>query len=214
MKREGILFCLCGPAAAGKTTVSKHLIESHQPCSLSISVTSRKPREGEQDGKSYHFVTLGEFEQKIAENKFFEFEKVHDNYYGTLQSTIDNCISSGEDLILDIDIRGAKTFRERMPKNTVVTFITPPSAETMVARMKNRAVISDEELKKRMKTAEDEYQSVLLDYRSSGGLIDYFVVNNEITQTCKEVSTILEAERHALKRCLADELSKYCTIKM
>lgn len=210
LKREGILFCLCGPAGAGKTTVSHHLIKNNPPCSFSVSVTSRPARAGEVDGRDYHFVSKAEFERRIAAKELFEFEEVHGNYYGTLKSSVLEALKGGVDLLLDIDIKGALTFKNQLPKNTVIVFLVPPSASVLKDRLIARGSISAEDLQRRLTTAESEYKKII--ESRDLGVIDYLVVNNELEKTCSVVSAILTSARSSLIRTDLNSLRTLCVI--
>ncbi len=208
--REGILFCLCGPAGAGKTTVARHLVENNPPCAFSVSVTSRLPRTGEVDGKDYHFVNRSEFERRIAADELFEYEEVHGNLYGTLKSSVMESLSGGVDLLLDIDIKGALTFKNQLPNNTVIVFLIPPSASVLKERLIARGKMTEEELRKRLNTAEKEYLS-LVDSKNKQ-IIDYVVINNILDETCRIVASILTGERNRLSRTNLDSLKKVCVV--
>ncbi|RMD86504.1 MAG: guanylate kinase [Candidatus Dadabacteria bacterium] len=197
LKREGILFCICGPAGVGKSTVARYLVENYSEVEFSVSATSRPPRKGESDGVDYHFMSREEFERRISEGDFFEYEEVHGNYYGTLKSSVEGAITAGTDLLLDIDIKGALTFKRKKPDNTVIVFMVPPSLKELISRIKYRGSISDEELSRRLKTLEEEYR-ILFDLGKEN--IDYLVVNAELSETCDLVSYIFQAERMKLKR--------------
>jgi guanylate kinase len=143
LHRTGILYCLIGPAGSGKTSLCERLLaEFGDAVRYSTSVTTRAPRPGEIPGKSYHFVTREEFEDARARGEFFEWEEVHGNLYGTRLSTLTDCIKSGIDLLLAIDIRGALKVRESFPFNAVLTFLVPPSVEELIARVTARNQIS------------------------------------------------------------------------
>ena len=210
LSRQGVLLCLCGPAGSGKTTVSKFLIDNCPPCAFSVSVTSRAPRAGEIDGQAYHFVSREEFEKKIAQNDFFEFEEVHGNLYGTLKSSVSESINKGVDLLLDIDIQGALTFKRQMPENTAIVFLVPPSASILVERLKARGSISEAELSKRLGTAKKEYETLLAPENAK--TIDFFLVNNDLKETCASVASILASERHKLKRLNTVDVKQICII--
>ncbi len=210
MKREGILFILCGPAGAGKTTISNYLVDNFPPCSFSISVTSRLQRSGEIPGESYSFVSREEFNRKIDNGEFFEYEEVHGNFYGTLKSSVQDSLSNGVDLLLDIDIKGALTFKNQVPNNSVAIFIVPPSGAILKERLFARGSISSEELSRRLRTAEVEYETV--NNLLSQNKIDYFLVNDKLSDTCNLVSQILIAERMKLIRLNNSDINAICKI--
>ncbi len=204
--REGILFCLCGPTGAGKTTIANYLIENFPPCEFSVSVTSRDPRPGEVEGKSYHFVTPVDFKSKVKEGAFFEHEVVHGNFYGTLKKTVHDSLGSGIDLLLDIDIKGALNFKQNLPNNTVVVFVTPPSIRILKERLLGRGKITEADLAKRLGTAKTEFQTVTT--LCADNKVDYFVVNDEIGETLTVLSKILQSERNRLLRFSAEDVKQ------
>lgn len=206
MERSGIIFCLIGPTGSGKTTHCKKLRKANENTTArSISVTSRMPREREVDGRDYHFVSREEFQKKIDDGDFFEWEEIHGNLYGTLQSSISEAIDSGLDLLITPDIRGAFTLKKKYDKHCSIVFLVPPSKEVLLERIKRRGGVSDEELKARLKTAELEFQLLAKDVDGAGA-IDYFVVNDDKEATFSTLSSILSAERSSIERFNIEEL--------
>ena len=198
--RSGILFCLVGPAGGGKTTVAQKLLQEFaDSLSISVSVTSRSPREGEIDGKSYVFVTKEDFKKRVSNNEFFEWEEVHGNYYGTLKASFEQVKTKNKDLLLVIDIRGALNVKKHYPDNTVICFLVPPSLEALESRLRARGAIKEEDFKRRLATARDEYLA-LMDKGGRKEGIDYLVVNDSIELTCDTVSSVLKAESCNLQR--------------
>ncbi len=208
--RSGMLFTLVGPAGAGKTTLSKALLQKFSSLSLSISVTSRAPRSGEKDGREYFFVGKDEFKKRVDTGEFFEYEEVHGNFYGTLRSTLDTNIREGRDLLLDIDIRGALNFKRAYPDNAVIVFIVPPSFEELKNRVTSRSSVTTEELTRRIVTAKAEYSKVLDD---SGKAIDYLLVNEDLERTNEVLHSIFTAESARLKRLKANSYKPILSIK-
>ncbi|MEZ4754846.1 MAG: guanylate kinase [Bdellovibrionota bacterium] len=210
--RQGMILALIGPAGSGKTTLSSILTEKFpDEVKLSISVTSRPKRESEVDGESYIFVSRDEFMKMVANGEFFEWEETHGNLYGTLKSTVENSISAGEDLVLDIDIRGALNFKRVYPRNTIIVFIAVPSFVVLMERLKNRGYISSEELNKRLKTAEFEYQKIL-ELHAQGSQIDYVLINDKIENAEADLIEIRRAEICSFKRLHSEILAKFCEI--
>lgn len=207
LEREGILLCLVGPSGSGKTTLAQRLLKDFPDLKKSISTTSRAPRPGEQNGVSYHFLSRDEFEKKIADKALFEYEETHGNYYGTLQSTIDQTVAGQGDLLLDIDIRGALNFRKRLPKNVVVIFLVPPSFAALKERLEGRGPLDPAEFKRRMETAQREYQSAL-DCAQKGQGIDYWIVNDQLEQAYLAVKGVLIAERLRVGRIQQEPLKQ------
>lgn len=208
--REGILFILCGPAGAGKTTVAHHLQEKYPPCDFSVSVTSRLPRSGEKNGVDYYFVSEAEFKERIARDEFFEYEEVHGRFYGTLKSAVNEALQSGKDLLLDIDIKGALTFKKHLPKNAVIVFLLPPSVDVLKARIVSRGGMDPSELTKRLETAKREYDTLLSESNST--IVDYALVNEDLNLTCNNVASILIAERQRRSRINRDVLAGICKV--
>lgn len=213
MKRRGILFCFVGPAGSGKTTFAARLLRADPDrLKLSVSVTSRTPRAGEQDGVHYHFVTREDFRSKVERGEFFEWEETHGNYYGTLSSTVRDAMASGIDLLLDVDIRGALNFKKSFPDNTVIAFVIPPSTEELKNRIKMRSSVSENELSTRLATARSEYARLIELAEKDAARVDYIVLNDELEQAYSRIVSILEAERARCKRLELEELRRLCTI--
>jgi guanylate kinase len=209
MKRQGILFALIGASGSGKTSIAKQILDNDTGTKFSVSVTSRALRVGEIDGVHYHFVSRTEFEQKIAQGEFFEHEEVHGNLYGTLRATVDQAITDGQDLILDIDVAGALNFKKRFPHNTVIAFISPVTRQQLLDRLQGRGQISADEFARRLRTAEREYARLLESVESSGA-IDYFVLNDRFESALELCKAILAAERSRIQRLDRTALQALC----
>jgi guanylate kinase len=199
-ERSGILLCLVGPAGGGKTSIAKALIaESSGRLQKSVSVTSRKMRDGETPGGSYHFVSKQEFEKRVAEGLFFEWEQVHGNLYGTLRETLDQAVSHGNDLVLDIDIRGALNLRRSYPRDVVIVFVLPPSPEVLRERIVGRGGLAEGELEARLATARTEYARILELYQAQDAH-EYLVVNETLSDAVVATRGVLDAERKRFQR--------------
>jgi guanylate kinase len=183
---------------------------------ISVSATTRSPRPGEVDGKSYHFLTREQFEELEKRGDFFESEEVHGNFYGTLRATVEDSIRDGVDLLLDIDIRGALRFKAAYGRFTVLNFVVPPTFEILRDRLKRRAGSTPEDLKKRIATARKEYQVV----RTSSSFttaaqspeVDYLIVNDDFNTAYGRLLGILQAERLRMSRLSAEEVERICSV--
>ncbi|RIL08295.1 MAG: guanylate kinase [Proteobacteria bacterium] len=212
LARSGILFCLVGPVGSGKTSLSRALIEANPgSLKLSISATSRPIRTGETPGQSYHFVSEQEFQKRVAAGDFFEWEKVHGNYYGTLIATLNEAIKDGIDLILDIDIKGAQNFRRKYPDQAVSIFLVPPSASALRERVMARSKVSDQELRNRLNTAQQEYDTII-SISGVPGSWDYLVINDKYEETLATLQAIISAERAKIWRMNQKDLQRYCKV--
>ncbi len=210
LTRKGLILCLVGAAGSGKTTLCRKLLEEQGArVTKSVSVTSRSPRPGEVNGKSYFFVSRDEFMRKVASGELFEWEEVHGNLYGQLKSTITNAISSGIDLILDIDIKGAFSVKKAYCDFTSIVFLLPPSFEELKNRMLSRGPMEASEFERRIQTANREYETLLASFTDKGK-IDYLLVNDKIQDTMNCLNGILSAERSRLSRYEASEVRDVC----
>ncbi|WP_430398223.1 guanylate kinase [Ferrovibrio sp.] len=190
LARRGLMLVLSSPSGAGKTTISRRLLEADKELHLSVSVTTRKPRPGEVHGTHYHFISNEEFGLMVNRQELLEHAKVFDYYYGTPKDLVEKRLSSGQDILFDIDWQGTQQLRQHARDDLVSVFILPPSTRDLEKRLKTRAQDSAEVVAKRMSKAADEM--------SHWAEYDYVVVNHDIEQCLAEVYAILRAER--LKR--------------
>lgn len=181
------IFVLSSPSGGGKTTVAKYLLKKYDNFVFSISATTRKPRPDEHNGKDYHFMSHEEFELAIGKGDLVEYERIYDNYYGTLRSEIDSAIAQGKIVIFDVDVKGALSLKKAYPKQSLLIFIEPPSLDVLEDRLRRRHTESEEELAKRLKRAEMEI--------AQKDKFDYLIVNNDINETFGKVESILRAEQ-------------------
>lgn len=187
----GLLVVLSGPSGAGKGTLCKALLEQMPSLNYSVSLTTRLPRAGEIDGVNYFFVTQQKFEEMIANNELLEWARVHDNYYGTPRSYIEQCLTQGEDVILEIDTQGAMQIKAKFPE-AVFIFILPPSLAELAARISKRGTETPEVIAKRLKAAVTEL-SYITEY-------DYIVTNDIIDDALNKLMAIITAEKSRVKR--------------
>lgn len=189
---KGKLFIISAPSGTGKTTLLQKVMAEVASLQFSVSHTTRQPREGECNGREYHFVDRQEFSRMQEENLFLEWAQVHDNYYGTSLEEIDRRLASGVDIILDIDVQGADIIREAKSVDAAFIFICPPSLAELKKRLERRATDSEESIRVRLHNAEEEMQSV--------GRYEYVVVNDAIDQAAHTLQSIIIAERARMRR--------------
>lgn len=184
MKREGILIVISGFAGTGKGTIVKELIAGHDNYALSVSMTTRNPRPGEENGVAYFFVSREEFEKTIAEDGLVEYASYCDNYYGTPKSYVEQKLQEGKDVILEIEIQGALKIKEQFPKSLLL-FVVPPSAEELKRRLVGRGTETMDVVEKRMRRAAEEAQGM--------EQYDYIVVNDDLAKCVEQTHAIIEA---------------------
>ena len=185
--RRGLVLVISSPSGAGKTTICKNIIEKVNNVSLSVSVTTRKKRKGEIEGKDYFFKTNEEFIQMMSNSQFIESAKVFGNFYGTLKVEVLQKIEDGIDVLVDIDWQGTRQIEKHMPEDIVKIFILPPSIKELEYRLGNRASENKEDFKKRMSEARKEI--------SHYNEYDFVIINEEIDIAVNLVKSILYSER-------------------
>jgi guanylate kinase len=186
-KRRGLMFILSSPSGAGKTTISRMLLEADPKLRMSVSATTRPQRPGEIDGSDYHFTDTGRFEAMVEDGAFLEWAVVFGHRYGTPQAEIAEGLEAGEDFLFDIDWQGAQQLSQRAGKDVVSVFLLPPSIAELESRLRSRGTDSEEVIAGRMERARAEI--------SHWDGYDYVVVNDDIDACFAKVRTILEAER-------------------
>ncbi len=192
IKRRGLLFILSSPSGAGKTTITRALLEQDKQLSISVSVTTRPPRPGEVDGKDYHFVTKEKFDHMVENNELLEHAKVFGNYYGTPLMPVEKALANSQDIIFDIDWQGTQQLKQKLVNDLVTVFILPPSQEELERRLKARQQDNETIIKERMKKASDEI--------SHYSEYDYIIVNHDLQKSILTAQGILEAERSKRRR--------------
>ena len=188
---RGILIVIWGPSGAGKGTICKALLEKHDNIFISVSATTRAPRQGEIEGVNYYFLTRESFEEKVKENGFLEYANVHGNFYGTPKVNVEKMLDEGKDVILEIDIQGALQVKDNF-KEGVFIFILPPSMEELKQRIIKRGSETEESLMTRFKNAYKE-----INYVSK---YNYAVVNDTLEVAVAKVEGIITAEKCRVDR--------------
>jgi guanylate kinase len=188
--RRGLMLVLSSPSGAGKTTLTRKLLEADPGVELSVSVTTRKQRPGEIDGRDYHFIGAARFEAMVQGGELLEWAQVFGNRYGTPRASVEAALANGRDVLFDIDWQGTQQLREKADHDLVSIFVLPPSMADLERRLRRRAQDPDEVIGARMATAADEM--------SHWAEYDYVVINTDVDCAFREVQTILAAER--LKR--------------
>jgi guanylate kinase len=176
---------LSSPSGGGKTTIAHRLLAERNDVGYSVSATTRPPREGEVQGRDYHFLSLQEFTRGQKARKFAESAEVHGHLYGTLRAEVKRVLASGRHVIMDIDVQGAGQFAKAFP-DSVLIFVLPPSAEVLVERLTSRGTEDPRSLIRRFKSAKDELKAI--------DLYQYVIVNDEIDSAVQAVSSIIDAE--------------------
>lgn len=202
---KGILAVLSGFSGAGKGTLMKKLTEKYDNYALSVSATTRAPREGEEDGREYFFKTKEEFEAMIAGNELVEYAKYVDNYYGTPKAYVEEQLKAGKDVILEIEIQGALKIKEQFPQ-TVLLFVTPPDAVTLKNRLEGRGTESAKVIASRLSRAAEEAQGM--------AFYDYLVINDDLEACADQLHFILQSEhlRTSRKQALIEKFQQELTI--
>ncbi len=185
-KSKGSIFVVSAPSGAGKTTLCRKIVTSDRKVRESVSFTTRPPREGEKDGVDYNFVSEAVFREMVSRSEFVEWAEVHGNLYGTSRRMLKNLMDDGLDVLLDIDVQGARQIRKTY-KEGVFIFILPPSYDILRRRLGTRGDTSEEEMERRLGRALDEIR----DYRR----YDYVIVNDRLNDAVKGLAAVIAAQR-------------------
>ncbi len=192
-KTKGTLIVLSGPSGVGKSTVIAELLSEREDIHFSVSYTTRAPRVGEADGVDYCFVSREEFEGMIEREEFLEYAKYVDNYYGTSLKVIQDKLDQGVDVLLEIEVQGAATVKQKCP-DAVLIFVIPPTFEELSRRLHGRATDDESVIQGRLERAKKEYQHI--------PLYDYLVINDSVPNATQEILSILAAEGCRVKQRL------------
>ncbi|HUK56605.1 MAG TPA: guanylate kinase [Nitrospiria bacterium] len=185
-RRTGLLLVVSAPSGAGKTTLCREMAHTMPGLQYSISYTTRLPRPNEVDGKDYFFIGEPEFMQMVQRNEFAEWAKVHNHFYGTHAGFLKRTMAAGTDVLLDVDVQGAKLLKKRFPDGIFI-FVLPPSMATLMERLRERRSDPPEEIERRLQVARKEIQN-FIDY-------DYIIVNDDIKKAIRDLESVILAER-------------------
>ena len=188
---KGVLLVVSGPSGAGKGTICQMLREQLPDLGYSISVTTRQPRVGEVDGTSYFFKTVPQVQEMIAQGELLEYAEVYGNYYGTPLKKIQEKLSDGQDILLEIDTQGAMNVQKKFPEGLYI-FLLPPSLKTLEERIRGRGSETDESLKRRLGNAVNEIEV--------GKNYNYVVVNDTVDAAVKRIAMVIDAEHRRVVR--------------
>ena len=183
---KGILTVISGFSGAGKGTVVKKLLEKSDDFCLSISMTTRDPRPGEEDGISYFFVTKEKFEETIAANGLIEYAQFAGNYYGTPRKYVEEKLAEGKNVILEIEMQGARNIRKLYP-DSLMLFITPPTADELERRLRSRGTETEEKIRARLSRAYEESEGI--------DLYDYIIINDDLDKCVSDVFESIETAK-------------------
>jgi guanylate kinase len=192
---RGLLIVLSGPSGTGKGTLCRELLAKIPGLKYSISATTRPPREGEIDGVHYFFISESDFQERLARGEFLEWATVYDNLYGTLRWQVEKVLAGGNDVILEIDIQGARQIKGKFPDGVFI-FIVPPSLAELAARIERRGTDPEEVIRKRLHAAGSELLSI--------SEYDYIVINDSIDQAVNKLTAIITAEKCRVNRRIYD----------
>ena len=184
---KGVLVVVSGLSGAGKGTICKRLLEKYPDYVLSVSVTSRKPREGEEHGREYFFITKEEFEDRINQGKLLEFAQYVGNYYGTPKDWVEEQLNAGKDIVLEIELQGAFQVRKKIPE-AVLIFVLPPDMEELKRRLVNRGTETMEEIERRIQRALEGMEFVP-EY-------DYVIINEDVEKSVDMLHNIVRSEKN------------------
>ncbi|MGH7848639.1 MAG: guanylate kinase [Candidatus Binatia bacterium] len=191
VRREGVIFIVSAPSGAGKTTLVKRLLEAMPDLTLSVSYTTRAPRPGEVAGKDYHFVTKRRFAAMRSRGAFAEWAEVHGSLYGTPRRPLERIVQSGRDILLDIDVQGARHLR-RCYGAAVSIFVLPPSWKELKKRLTRRGTDQRQEIQRRLENARQELREI--------SRYDYFLLNRDLRESLEWLRSIVRAERSKVAR--------------
>ena len=183
--KRGMLIVISGPSGSGKSTVISEVRSQRPGMCFSVSYTTREPRQGEENGVHYHFVSREQFEQMIAGDCFAEYAAYQDNYYGTSKAAVESLLEQGMDVVLDIEVQGAANIHRLYPDAPLI-FITPPTFAELARRLRSRQSESEAVIQGRLERAREEYKEI--------PMYDYLVINDKVSEAAQEILAILKAQ--------------------
>lgn len=195
MKHQNILFCFCGPAGAGKSSICRQLLERSVGLCLSVSTTTRSPRDGEVDGDHYYFISEQEFDSRLSRGEFLEHASYGRYRYGTQQKHLQASLDGGSDVLLDIEVQGVQQLKEAFGNRVVTIFVFPPSLTELRQRLTQRGTESESEIFTRLAIAEIEFQKLRAPTFS-----DYILINDNLERSITTAIAVVTAERSRLSR--------------
>jgi guanylate kinase len=198
-ERHGIVFIVSGPSGAGKSTLVDALLARIPDLRVSISCTTRAPRPGERDGREYHFVDREEFARRRDADEFAEWAEVHGSLYGTIRKPLDDAIADGTDVLLDIDVQGARHLKRSYREAAVAVMVFPPSWEELERRLRARSTEDDATVVRRLARAREEARAL--------GEYDYWLVNRDVAESVARLEAIVVAERAKVARIVVESPS-------
>ena len=200
--KRGLLIVVSGPSGTGKGTICKAIIEKRDDVFLSVSATTRSPREGEQNGVHYHFLSVDEFEKNIKDDQMLEHAVFCGNYYGTPKKAVDEMLDAGKNVILEIEVQGAMKVKEKYPEGVYV-FVLPPSMDELRRRLTGRGTETQEVVEERLKTALKEFEYI--------EKYNYTLLNDEVDKAVKRLESIIDAEHCRIERNIKF-IEEVCTL--
>jgi guanylate kinase len=198
--RRGIIFIVSAPSGAGKTTISRAAVREVDGLEPSVSLTTRRPRSGEVEGIDYQFVSEEEFKQRLEADELAEWARVFDACYGTPRRPLDNAIGEGRDMLLDIDVQGARSLTARYPNDAVTIFVLPPSFKELEERLRKRGTEDAQAIAGRLTRAREEFRAYP-EY-------DYLIINANLADSLADLGAIVRAERARVTR-LREEIAPW-----
>ncbi len=190
--RRGVIFILSAPSGAGKTTIWRAALKRMPEVEFSVSLTTRAKREGEVNGINYHFVTDDEFRQRVDRGELAEWVENFGHCYGTPRVPLENAISAGRDILVEIEVRGARCLRESYPRDSVSIFVLPPSFQVLESRLRARATENEPAIQRRLETAKSEMR----EYPE----YDYLIINDDLDRAVDLLVAVMKAEKSRISR--------------